>query len=88
MSENVDKILASFLENKQQDVEAADPDAPEVDLEDSQRKTEEALLKLETELFSEDELKFVAQLKQLQEKYNYEECPEYERELAELMASM
>jgi len=65
-----------------------DPDTQEVNLEESRRKTDEVLRRLERELFSEDEKTFIAKLEQLQNKYDDVDNSDYEQELVKLIGSM
>ena len=61
---------------------------PETDLKKSRRKTEEALSKMEKELFTEEERSFVVKMKRLREKYNNVENAEYKKELNDLLREM
>ncbi|KAK2151716.1 hypothetical protein LSH36_353g00041 [Paralvinella palmiformis] len=88
LSDKLDQMLSSLLMTGEADPGIEDPDRADVDLDESRRQTEEAVLKLENELFTEEELKLVAQVNKLREKYNNDESPEYERELAALIATM
>jgi hypothetical protein len=57
-------------------------------LDESTRQTEEAMYKLETDLFSEEEKVLVAKMKQLEQKYKYGDRAEFEREMEKLIQSM
>ena len=86
MSMELDKLLSELSKFGLNDLDLRD--VPEVDLKASQRKTEEVLSRLERELFSEDEMRFIAKLKKLRKKHKNKETDEYKRELAQLMGNM
>ena len=88
MSEKLDGMLQALLVIGLVDPTTDEADEPEVNLEESQKKTDEVLWRLERELFTEEEKMFLVKLKQLQEKYNNTESAEYEQELIDLIGNI
>lgn len=88
MSGKLDDLLNVLLVVGLDNPTKEDPDTQEVNLEESRRKTDEVLRRLERELFSEDEKTFIAKLEQLQNKYDDVDNSDYEQELVKLIGSM